>query len=178
MRNERHRTEFLWDLEEPLPDTKFRADVVVRPARLRDEKSIEEMVVEAYLPEWSWWVKQVGGKKRARTDLMFYVRDYLRHPKKRIFVSEIEKTIVGLCGAARYSNRTGTIGYGAVVLPGYRRIGIGSMLLYSALDWLKRSGVRFATLEEETFTYKKKDAPAIFLYKKFGGKIIQARPME
>ncbi len=51
------------------------------------------------------------------------------------------------------------------------------MLLYSALDWLKRSGVRFATLEEETFTYKKKDAPAIFLYKKFGGRIIQARLM-
>ncbi len=171
--NQLRHIEFLWDLNKPLPHIKPRTDVVVRPAKLRDEKSLQKMIVEAYLPEWSWWIKQVGGKERARADLMSYVRDFLRRPKKHIFVAEVESTIVGLCGAAKYSNRTGTIGYGVAVSPRHRGGGIGSMLLFSALDWLKRSGVRFATLEEETFSLKNKDMPLVSLYEKFGGRIIR-----
>ena len=104
---------------------------------------------------------------------MSYVRDFLRDPKKRIFVSEARNTIVGLCGAAKYNNRTGTIGYGVAVPPEFRGRGIGSMLLFSALNWLKRSGVRWVTLEEETFSSKHEDVPAVLLYLKFGGKIIR-----
>jgi GNAT superfamily N-acetyltransferase len=172
-RHERRRIEFLWDLKDSLPHTKFRDDVIVRLAKRKDEKSLGEMIVEAYLPEWSWWVRQVGGKERARADLMTYVRDFVRHPGKHVFVSEVENAIAGLCGAAKYGSRTGTIGYGVAVSPRHRGGGIGSMLLFSALDWLKRSKVRFATLEEETFSYKNKDAPAVSLYRKFGGLIIR-----
>jgi GNAT superfamily N-acetyltransferase len=77
-----------------------------------------------------------------------------------------------LCGAAEYDRGTGTIGYGVAVLPSFRKRGIGSMLLLAALDWLRKSGVRLVTLEEETFTFANKDSPAIFLYKGLGGKII------
>jgi GNAT superfamily N-acetyltransferase len=77
-----------------------------------------------------------------------------------------------LCGAAKYDRGTGTIGYGVAVLPDFRKRGIGSMLLLAALDWLRKSGVRLVTLEEETFTFANKDSPAIFLYKSLGGKII------
>jgi GNAT superfamily N-acetyltransferase len=62
---------------------------------------------------------------------------------------------------------------GVAVSPRYRGGGIGSMLLFSALDWLKRSRVRYATLEEETFSYRNKDIPAFSLYQKFGGLIIR-----
>jgi ribosomal protein S18 acetylase RimI-like enzyme len=164
--------EFLWDLEEPLPKARSKSKAVIRAASPKDRERLRKIVVEAYLPEWSWWVRQIGGEERARADLMSYVGEFLQDRNKRIFVAEDGEKIIGFCGAAKYSRGTGTIGYGVAVLPGFRKRGIGSMLLLAALDWLKKSRVRFVTLEEETFSFANKDSPAIFLYKSLGGKII------
>src|SRR2546428_2561058 len=163
---------FLWDLEEPPPKSRSKSKAAIRAATPRDSERLRKIVVEAYLPEWSWWVKQIGGKEKARTDLMSYVSEFLRDRKKRILVAEDGKKIIGFCGAAKYDRGTGTIGYGVAVLPGFRKRGIGSELLLAALDWLKKSGERFETLEEETFGFANHDSPAIFLYKSLGGKII------
>ncbi len=163
---------FLWDLQEPLPKVRSNDKVRIETAVPKDSGRLREIVVQAYLPEWSWWVKQMGGKKRARADLMSYVSEFLRDRKKRIFVAEDCGTMIGFCGAAKYDRGTGTIGYGVAVLPGFRKRGIGSMLLLAALDWLKKSGVRFVTLEEETFGFANQDSPAILLYESLGGKII------
>ncbi|TMH95609.1 GNAT family N-acetyltransferase [Candidatus Bathyarchaeota archaeon] len=167
---------FLWDLREPLPKVRSKNKDAIRAALPKDRERLGKIVVEAYLPEWSWWVRQMGGKERARADLMSYVDEYLRDRKKRIFVAEEGEKIVGLCGAAIYNRRTGTIGYGVAVLPGFRRKGIGSMLLLAAFEWLKKASVRFVTLEEETSGFENKDTPAIFLYKSLGGKIISDQP--
>jgi ribosomal protein S18 acetylase RimI-like enzyme len=166
---------FLWDLEEPLPKSRSKNKAAIRAATRKDSERLRKIVVEAYLPEWSWWVKQIGGKERARADLMSYLSEFLRDGKKRIFVAEDGEKIVGFCGAAKYDRGTGTIGYGVAVLPGFRKRGIGSMLLLAALDWLRKSRVRFVTLEEETFSFANKDSPAIFLYKSLGGKIVSDR---
>jgi ribosomal protein S18 acetylase RimI-like enzyme len=163
---------FLWDLTEPLPKIRSKDKVMIKTATLKDSVRLRKIVVEAYLPDWSWWVRRIGGKERARADLMSYVSEFLRDRKKRIFVAEDREKIIGLCGAAKYDRGTGTIGYGVAVLPSFRKRGIGSMLLLAALDWLRKSGVRLVTLEEETFTFANKDSPAIFLYKSLGGKII------
>ncbi|TMI14548.1 GNAT family N-acetyltransferase [Candidatus Bathyarchaeota archaeon] len=163
---------FLWDLEEPLPKSGPKKKAGIRAATRKDSERLRKIVVDAYLPEWSWWVRQIGGKERARADLMSYVSKFLRDRKKRIFVAEDSETIIGFCGAAKYDRGTGTIGYGVAVLPGFRKRGIGSMLLLAALDWLKNSGVRFVTLEEETFGFANQDTPAMILYKSLGGKII------
>jgi ribosomal protein S18 acetylase RimI-like enzyme len=163
---------FLWDLAEPLPKSRPKNNVTIRVAIPKDRRRLRKIVVEAYLPEWSWWVRKIGGKKRARDDLMSYISEFLRDRKKRIFVAEDGETIIGFCGAAKYDRGTGTIGYGVAVLPSFRKRGIGSMLLLAALDWLKKSGVRFVTLEEETFGFANQDSPAILLYKSLGGKII------
>src|SRR5437879_8719967 len=104
---------------------------------------------------------------------MSYVSEFFRDRRKRIFVAEEGEKIIGFCGAAKYDRGTGTIGYGVAVLRGFRRKGIGSMLLLTAFNWLKKSDVRFVTLEEETFGFENKDTPAIFLYKSFGGMIIK-----
>jgi len=163
---------FLWDLDEPFPKSRSKNKAVIRAATPKDRECLRKIVVEAYLPDWSWWVKKIGGKERARADLMSYIGDFLRDRMKRIFVAEDSEKIVGFCGAAKYDRGTGTIGYGVAVLPGCRKRGTGSMLLLAALDWLKKSGVRFATLEEETFSFANRDSPAIVLYKSFGGRII------
>jgi ribosomal protein S18 acetylase RimI-like enzyme len=163
---------FLWDLEELLPKSRSKNKAAIRTATPNDKDRLRKIVVDAYLPEWSWWVRQIGGKERARADLMSYIGEFLRDRKKRILVAEDGEKIIGFCGAAKYDRGTGTIGYGVAVLPGFRKRGIGSMLLLAALDWLKKSGVRFVTLEEETFSFANKDSPAIFLYKSLGGKII------
>ncbi len=163
---------FLWDLEEPLPKSRSKNKAAIRAATRKDSERLRKIAVEAYLPEWSWWVRKIGGKERARADLMSYVSEFLRDRRKQIFVAEEDEKIIGFCGAAKYDRGTGTIGYGVAVLPGFRKRGIGSMLLLAALDWLKKSGVRFVTLEEETFGFANKDIPAMFLYKSLGGKII------
>src|SRR5712691_611665 len=167
---------FLWDLEEPLPKSRSKNKAAIRAATPKDRERLRKIVVEAYLPEWSWWVRQIGGKERARTDLMSYVSEFLRNRKKRIFVAEDGEKMIGFCGAAKHDRGTGTIGYGVAVLPGFRKRGIGSMLLIAALDWLKKSGVRFVTLEEETFGFPNQDTPAMILYKSLGGKIISDQP--
>jgi len=169
--------EFLWDLKEPLPKVRSKNKVTIKVAVPRDKERLRKIVVEAYLPEWSWWVRQVGGRERARADLMFYVSEFLRDSKKRIFVAEEGEKIVGFCGAAKYDRGTGTIGYGVAVLPGFRRRGIGSMLLRTALDWLKKSGVNLVTLEEATFGFENRDSPAILLYKNLGGMMIKDQPL-
>src|SRR6267143_278618 len=163
---------FLWDLGDPLPKSRSKSKITIRVGTPEDRRRLRKIVVEAYLPEWSWWVRKIGGKERARADLMSYVNEFLRDDKKRIFVAEDSATIIGFCGAAKYDRGTGTIGYGVAVLPGFRKRGIGSMLLLAALGWLKKSGVRFVTLEEETFSFVKQDSPAVFLYKSLGGRII------
>jgi ribosomal protein S18 acetylase RimI-like enzyme len=168
---------FLWDLEEPFPKSRSKNKVTIRAATPRDKGRLRKIAVEAYLPEWAWWVRQIGGKERARDDLMSYIGEFLRERKKRIFVAEENGKIVGFCGAAKYNRATGTIGYGVAVLPGFRKRGIGSMLLLAALDWLKRSRARFVTLEEETFGFANQDTPAITLYKSIGGMIISDRPL-
>jgi len=164
---------FLWDLKEPLPDVGAKNKAAIRAAKPKDRERLRKIVVEAYLPEWSWWVRQVGGKERARADLTSYVSEFLRDRKKRIFVAEKGGKIIEFCGAAKYDRGTGTIGYGVAVLPGFRRKGVGSMLLLTAFDWLKKADARFVTLEEETFGFENKDTPAIFLYKSLGGTIIK-----
>src|SRR5467141_2196586 len=164
--------EFLWDLKEPLPKVRSKNKVTIKVAVPKDSERLRKIVVEAYLPEWSWWVRKIGGKERARADLVSYISEFLQERKKRIFVAEEGEKIIGFCGAAKYDRGTGTIGYGVAVLPGFRKRGIGSELLLAALDWLKKSGVRFVTLEEETFGFANKDIPAMFLYKSLGGKII------
>src|SRR5712692_1424845 len=168
---------FLWDLRELLPKSRSKNKAAIKAAMPKDRERLRKIVVEAYLPEWSWWVRQVGGKGRARDDLMSYVSEFLRDRKKRIFVAEEGGRIIGFSGAAKHNRGTGTIGYGVAVLPGFRKRGIGSMLLLAALNWLKKSGVRFVTLEEETFGFANQDSPAIVLYKSLGGKIISDQPV-
>jgi GNAT superfamily N-acetyltransferase len=167
---------FLWDLQEPSPKVRWKDKVAIKTATLKDKVRLGKIVVATYLPEWSWWVRQVGGKQGARADLMSYVTEFLLDRKKRIFVAEEGGKIIGFSGAAKYNRGTGTIGYGVAVLPGFRKRGIGSMLLLAALDWLKKSGVRFVTLEEETFGFANQDTPAIVFYKSLGGKIISDQP--
>src|SRR5712664_515962 len=167
---------FLWDLGDPLPKSRSKSKITIRVGIPEDRRRLRKIVVEAYLPEWSWWVRKIGGKERARADLMSYVSGFLRDRKKRIFVAEDSQTIIGFCGAAKHNRGTGTIGYGVAVLPGFRKRGIGSMLLLAVLNWLKKSGVRFVTLEEETFGFANQDTPAMVLYKSLGGKIISDRP--
>jgi ribosomal protein S18 acetylase RimI-like enzyme len=168
---------FLWDLGEPLPNSRSKTKVTIKTAMPKDKERLRIIVVEAYLPEWSWWVRKMGGKERAREDLMSYIDEFLRDRKKRVFIAEEGEKIVGFCGAAKYNRGTGTIGYGVAVLPGFRKRGIGSNLLLAALDWLKKSGVRFVTLEEETFGFVNQDTPATSLYMSLGGKIISDQPL-
>src|SRR5713101_1313499 len=168
---------FLWDLRELLPKSRSKNKAAIKAVMAKDRERLRKIVVEAYLPESSWWVRQVGGKERARDDLMSYVSELLRDREKRIFVAEKGGKIIGFSGAAKYNRGTGTIGYGVAVLPGFRKRGIGSMLLLAALDWLKKSGVRFVTLEEETFGFANQDTSAMVLYKSLGGKIISDQPV-
>ena len=85
---------FLWDLREPLPKVRSKNKDAIRAALPKDRERLGKIVVEAYLPEWSWWVRQMGGKERARADLMSYVDEFLRDRKKRIYVAEKGEKIV------------------------------------------------------------------------------------
>src|SRR5207245_135324 len=103
-----HSVGFLWDLEEPLHLFRTKNKSAIRAAAPRDKERLRKIVVEAYLPEWSWWVRKIGGKERARVDLMSYVSEFLRDRNKRIFVAEAGEKIIGFSGAAKHNRGTGT----------------------------------------------------------------------
>src|SRR5713101_5942260 len=83
---------FLWDLRELLPKSRSKNKAAIRAATPKDRERLRKIVVEAYLPEWSWWVRQIGGKERARADLMSYISKFLRDRNKRIFVAQDGET--------------------------------------------------------------------------------------
>jgi len=59
---------FLWHLEEALPESRSKNKGTIRAALPRDRGLLRKIIVEAYLPEWSWWVRKIGGKEKARDD--------------------------------------------------------------------------------------------------------------
>jgi hypothetical protein len=66
MRDKLRGIEFLWDLREPLPKVRSKDKVRIKAATPKDSGRLRKIVVEAYLPEWAWWVRQIGGKEQAR----------------------------------------------------------------------------------------------------------------
>lgn len=68
MRDKLRGIEFLWDLREPLPRVESKNKVTIKNGMPKDSGRLRKIVVEAYLPEWAWWVSQVGGKEQARAD--------------------------------------------------------------------------------------------------------------
>jgi len=64
--------EFVWDLEEPVAKVRPKKKVTIKAGVSKDRERLRKIVVEAYLPEWSWWVRQVGGRERARADPVSY----------------------------------------------------------------------------------------------------------
>ncbi len=84
-------------------------------------------------------------------------------------VVETEGKIVGINGIISERNSSkGRFFTGIVVSPGYRKRGIGTLLLHKTLSDLKREGLRWA--EVETI----QGIPAAkYLYPKYGGMNVQ-----
>lgn len=163
------RMDLRWDLGKPL--FPLFQEYSIREASVSDFPKLSEIAVEAYLPEWTWWVNSVGGIERARAELCAYFHDFLEHPMKRIFITEESTAIVGFVGANAAVN-PGTLGYGVAVLPEFRRKGRGTALLAKALSWLRGTGVTEARLEEGTVSPLDQDTPAVRLYLKLGARVI------
>ncbi len=160
---------FRWDLSKfDYPSPSRTAEVRVRLASESEIGSAAEVWYEGLAAEegspWANYLKKWTPATAAKWFL-----DSKRRLGAKMLLAEEREMIVGINGIISERNSgKGRFFTGIVVLPNYRRRGIGSLLLHKTLSDLDKEGLRCA--EVETI----QGIPAArYLYPKYGGKNIQ-----
>ena len=112
---------------------------------------------EGWLITSNGW-RGVGDERR-------YLRSLRRYPHAAVFVAETPEGIVGRLSLGRdpHPASAHVADLGLMVAASYRRRGIGSALLETAVEWAREIGVR--KLELHVFPHNE---PAIELYEGYG----------
>ncbi len=160
---------FRWDLSKfDYPSPSRTAEVRVRLTSESEIGSAAEVWYEGLAEEegspWANYLKKWTPATAAKWFL-----DSKKRLGAKMVLAEEREMIVGINGIISERNSgKGRFFTGIVVLPNYRRRGIGSLLLHKTLSDLDKEGLRCA--EVETI----QGIPAAkYLYPKYGGKNIQ-----
>ena len=160
---------FRWDLSKfDYPSPSQTAEVRLRLALESEIGSAAEVWYEGLAEEegspWANYLKKWTPATAAKLFL-----DSKKRLGAKMLLAEEREMIVGINGIISERNSgKGRFFTGIVVLPNYRRRGIGSLLLHKTLSDLDKEGLRCA--EVETI----QGIPAAkYLYPKYGGKNIQ-----
>ena len=160
---------FRWDLSKfDYPDPSQTTDLLIRSVSESEIGSAAEVWYEGLAKEeGSPWANYL--KKWTPSSAERWFLDSKKRLGAKMLVVETDGKIVGINGIISERNSgKGRFFTGIVVSPGYRRRGIGSLLLHKTLSDLKREGIRWA--EVETI----QGIPAAkYLYPKYGGTGIQ-----
>ncbi|HXF97202.1 MAG TPA: GNAT family N-acetyltransferase [Gaiellaceae bacterium] len=135
----------------------------VRRAEPKDAPALVALA-EAVAREEGRWIlasdswRSLGEERR-------YLRGVRRHPDAAVFVAEVDGVVVGRLSLARDPHPASrhVADLGLMVDAAHRRRGIGRLLLETAVDWARASGIR--KLELHVFPW---NVPALRLYESFG----------
>ena len=101
--------------------------------------TIRKMVIEDYDAVYELWSNIPGMGLNDVDDSLEGISKYITRNPDTSFVAIAEEKLVGVI-LAGHDGRRGFI-YHSVVLPGYRKQGIGTMLVDKALEALKMQGI-------------------------------------
>jgi putative acetyltransferase len=135
----------------------------VRPARPADAVALVA-IAEAVGSEAGRWILATDTWRSVREERR-YLKTAQAHPDAAVFVAEAKGRVVGRLSLSRDPHPASrhVADLGLMVLEGYRRQGIGRMLLDAGVDWARSSGIR--KLELHVFPWNE---AALRLYEGFG----------
>ncbi len=151
----------IWDLTKTFPDLEKNEKVVVKPVGKDQLTEVGRILVVT----WGGFIKDPETTRK-------WVEPKMDSGLEQPFIAYLESKPIGaVCPLLDRESKSGRLDGGVHVLPEYRRQHIGTMLLLTALNWLKDNGMREAwvtpwNLESETATKR-----AIAFYLSNGGTI-------
>jgi N-acetylglutamate synthase-like GNAT family acetyltransferase len=152
-----------WDLTEPpeVKDASLGAIVTEIHEDHIDEAS--NVFVEGLKPYWDWYIEEGGGDEPTRKRVAEWMR------QQAFLAAKVHGKIVGVVGVMQMTGSDEAATSGVIVLPQFRRKGIGSLLMKAALS--KAGELRCKRLHVHTMAYLDSLAPGAVLYLKSGGRI-------
>jgi N-acetylglutamate synthase-like GNAT family acetyltransferase len=126
-----------------------------------DEAS--NVLVEGLKPYWDWYIEEGGGDEPTRKRAIEWMR------QQTFLAAKAHGKIVGVVGVLQDPGSAEAATSGVIVLPQFRRKGIGSLLMEAALSKAKELGCN--RLRVHTIAYLDALAPGAVLYLKSGGRI-------
>jgi len=152
-----------WDLTKTLEDKPVSSAVTVTEVQEEHVDEASSVFVQGLQPYWNWYIEEGGGNESIKKRAAEGMKEF-RH-----LAARVDGRIVGVAGVFPRP-RSGEAAFsGVIVLPEFRRKGIGSALMNAALDRAKQLGCK--RLYVHTVAYLDSLAPGAVLYLKSGGRI-------
>lgn len=126
-----------------------------------DEAS--KVFVEGLKPYWDWYIEEGGGDEPTRKRVTKWMREQV------FLAASVHGKIAGVVGVMQTTGSDEAATSGVIVLPQFRRKGIGSLLMKAALAKAGELGCN--RLHVHTMAYLDALAPGAVLYLKSGGRI-------
>lgn len=153
-------TQFNWDLtslSDNPPEHQVRADL-----RLAEKEDVEKVWVtleSCFYTDQGWSV----GLRDKLKDMRELVEEGIEDKRMSCYILEDGPRIIGVSGMIEKEDFARTLATGVCVLQEYRCRGVGTLLLYHTLKYLKGKGLKSASVVTRSNV-----AAAKFLYPKFG----------
>ena len=151
-----------WDLTKTLEEESVRAAVNVTEVCPEHIDEASKVFVEGLRPYWNWYIEEGGGDESITKRAAEWMREYV------YLAARADGKIAGVVGVFPRPGSDEAAFSGVVVLPEFRRKGIGSVLMNAALDKARQLGCK--RLYVHTVAYLDSLAPGAVLYLKSGGR--------
>jgi N-acetylglutamate synthase-like GNAT family acetyltransferase len=152
-----------WDLRETFEAKLPSSAVTVTEVREEHMDEASSAFVEGLLPYWKWYIEEGGGDESIKKRVAEWMRQFPH------LAAKAGERIVGVVGVFPRLGGDEAAFSGVIVLPEFRRKGIGSVLMDAALDKARQLGCQ--RLYVHTMAYLDSLAPGAVLYLKSGGRI-------
>ncbi|MDD5181904.1 MAG: GNAT family N-acetyltransferase [Candidatus Nanoarchaeia archaeon] len=145
--------------------------MIIRTAKIKDLPAFTKRDLMLKKDQNRYYKKYsaLAGEKSLVKETKKFLKGKLNSKKSRIFIAEANGKIIGICMAELekrppiFKYRNNGFIESVYVLPVFRGKGIGTLLLKSAIKWLKKNKMSFITL-----AVHEQNIPAINAYKKSG----------
>jgi len=152
-----------WDPIKIPEEKSFNQEVSVVEVSKNDVEEASHVLVQGLQPYWDWWLEEEGGNEAVLEKATEWMK------QGTCLIAKINKKAVGVTGIVPHPEADEARFLGVMVLPNFRMKGIGSALMYAALNKAKQLG--YKRLVVHTTAYLDALAPGAVLYLKSGGKI-------
>jgi GNAT superfamily N-acetyltransferase len=152
-----------WDPIEIPRERSFHQEISVVEVSANEVEEASHVLVQGLRPYWDWWLEEEGGSEAVRERAANWLKECA------CLMAKTDNTAVGVTGIVPDPEAGEAQFLGVIVLPHFRKKGVGSALMYAALDKAKQLG--YKRLVVHTMAYLDALAPGAVLYLKSGGKI-------